>query len=113
MAKFKGRSSLKQYLPLKPIKRGIKIWERCDSLTGYVYDFNIYSGKERGAVEGTLGERVVKQLTATVREPDVAFCFDRFFTSVNLIDTLQFAAVGTCIASRKHMPKFEKKKKAK
>jgi hypothetical protein len=24
MAKFKGRSSLKQYLPLKPIKRGIK-----------------------------------------------------------------------------------------
>ena len=26
MAKFKGKSSLKQYLPLKPIKRGIKIW---------------------------------------------------------------------------------------
>lgn len=24
MAKFKGRSTLKQYVPLKPIKRGIK-----------------------------------------------------------------------------------------
>lgn len=42
MAKFKGRSSLKQYMPLKPIKRGIKIWERCDSKSGYAYDFNIY-----------------------------------------------------------------------
>jgi hypothetical protein len=54
MVKFKGRSSLKQYLPLKPIKRGVKIWERCASRTGYVYDFNIYSGKEEKSSEGTL-----------------------------------------------------------
>ena len=53
MAKFKGRSSLKQYMPLKPIKRGIKFWERCDSDTGYIYDLNIYQGKESGAVDGT------------------------------------------------------------
>lgn len=26
MVKFKGRSSIKQYMPLKPIKRGFKIW---------------------------------------------------------------------------------------
>jgi hypothetical protein len=54
MVKFKGRSSLKQYLPLKPIKRGVKIWERFASRTGYVYDFNIYSGKEEKSSEGTL-----------------------------------------------------------
>lgn len=36
MVKFKGRSTGKQYLPLKPIKRGVKIWERCDARTGYV-----------------------------------------------------------------------------
>ncbi|KAJ8945549.1 hypothetical protein NQ318_020395 [Aromia moschata] len=34
MTKFKGRSRLKQYLPLKLIKRGIKVWTRCDSLIG-------------------------------------------------------------------------------
>lgn len=45
MVKFKGRSTMKQYLPLKPIKRGIKISQRCDAATGYVYDFNIYSRK--------------------------------------------------------------------
>ena len=33
MVKFKGRSSFKQYLPAKPIKRGYKIWCPCDSVT--------------------------------------------------------------------------------
>ena len=111
MAKFKGRSVLKQYLPLKPIKRGIKIWQRCDSKTGYVYDFNIYAGKEPENTDGTLGERVVRKLTESIRESNVSLCFDRFFTSVNLLDTLKFPAVGTCIATRKNMPRFAKKKR--
>ncbi|XP_054729306.1 piggyBac transposable element-derived protein 4-like [Anastrepha obliqua] len=46
MAKFKGRSSLKQYMPMKPIKRGVKIWLRCDAKTGYTYDLNVYTGKD-------------------------------------------------------------------
>ncbi|GLV45957.1 hypothetical protein CBL_20664 [Carabus blaptoides fortunei] len=62
MTKFKGRSSLKQYLPLKPIKREIKIWERCDAETG-----------------------------------------------VRLMDNIPYPAVGTCIFSRKFMPKFDGK----
>lgn len=103
MTKFKGRSSMKQYLPLKPTKRGIKMWLRCDSLTGYTYDFNIYCGKE-GVVEGTLGERVVNQLAATIRETDVTLCFDRFFTSINLLETLNYAALGTVMPNRKKLP---------
>ena len=41
MIKFKGRSSLKQYLPLKPIKRGYKVWCLCDSITGFLFNFQI------------------------------------------------------------------------
>lgn len=55
MVCFKGRSSLKQYMPLKPIERGIKIWVRSDAKTGYCYDFNIYCGKETDVVDGSLG----------------------------------------------------------
>ena len=106
MTKFKGRSSMKQYLPMKPIKRGIKLWQRCDSKTGYVYDFNIYSGKEVENLYGTLGERVVKKLTSTIRSHDVCICCDRFFTSVNLISSLPFACVGTYMINRKNTPKF-------
>lgn len=109
MAKYKGRSALKQYMPLKPIKRGIKLWTRCDSETGYVYDVNIYAGKDNTNCEGTLGERVVYKLASTISRKSVVLCFDRFFTSVSLMDNIKFAAVGTCIKTRKFLPKFEGK----
>ena len=35
MIAFKGRSSMKQYIPKKPIKRGFKAWVRADAVTGY------------------------------------------------------------------------------
>nr|CAI5834566.1 unnamed protein product [Callosobruchus analis] len=54
MTKFKGRSALKQYMPLKPIKRGIQIFQRCDSFTGYVYDLNIYVEK---GTEGSIANK--------------------------------------------------------
>ena len=44
--KFKGRSSIKQYLPLKPVKHGFKVGVRADSLNGYICDFDVYTGKE-------------------------------------------------------------------
>ncbi|CAH1954633.1 unnamed protein product [Acanthoscelides obtectus] len=44
MIRFKGRSFLKQFLPLEPIKRGYKVWVRSDE-NGYVCQFQIYVGK--------------------------------------------------------------------
>ena len=114
MTKFKGRSALKQYMPLKPTKRGIKLWLRCDADSGYTYDVEVYSGKEENIVSAntttTLGERVVKSLAATIKEKDVVLCFDRFFTSVNLLETINYAALGTCMSNRKNMPSFGSKK---
>jgi hypothetical protein len=92
MTKFKGRASIKQYLPMKPVERGIKVWMRCDSLTGYTYDMNIYAGKEPNPGEGTLGERVVKRLALTIQEKDVTLAFDRFFTSVYLMGHPKFCS---------------------
>ncbi|GFR33498.1 piggyBac transposable element-derived protein 4 [Trichonephila clavata] len=74
--------------------------------TGYTYDMNIYAGKDLNTGGKTLGERVVLQLCSTIRNPDVTLAFDRFFTSVNLIDNIDFPAVGTCISTRRNMPKF-------
>ena len=107
MVKFKGRSTLKKILPLKPIKRGIKVWERCDSKTGYAYDLNIYSGKEVTRTDGTLGVRVVNKICENIRDQNIIIAFDRFFTSVNIMRNLPFSAVGTCIKTRKNVPKFE------
>ena len=62
MVPYKGRSSLKQYMPKKPVRRGLKVWMRADSNNGYVSQFQVYVGKETSAEIG-LGARVVKDLT--------------------------------------------------
>lgn len=99
-------------MPAKPTKRGIKIWERYDARTGYTYDFDIYSGKDALCdVSRTLGESVVLKLCRTVRDCNISLCFDQFFTSTRLVNTIPFPAVETCISTRKNVPKFQKKKK--
>ena len=84
--------------------------ERCDAKTGYIFDLNVYSGKSENEEfsEGILGKRVVNKLCSTIKISDVVMFFDRFFTSVKLIHTLPFSAVGTVIKSRKNVPKFAK-----
>jgi len=39
---FKGRSSMKLYMPMKPVKRGYKVWCLADSRTGFISQFDIY-----------------------------------------------------------------------
>lgn len=45
MCKCKARTTVKQYMPKKPVRLGVKIWSRCDACSGYVYDFDIFPGK--------------------------------------------------------------------
>ena len=41
MIKYKGRTSLKQYMPMKPVKRSSKMWCRAGSKSFYLCDFDI------------------------------------------------------------------------
>ncbi|GFR08818.1 piggyBac transposable element-derived protein 3 [Trichonephila clavata] len=77
MVKFKGRSSLKQYMPKKPIKRGYKIWMRCNE-NGFASQFQIYTGKPSD-VEKNLGERVVRDLTQPIYGKNHILYIDNFF----------------------------------
>ncbi|KAG5873275.1 hypothetical protein JTB14_013186 [Gonioctena quinquepunctata] len=105
--KFKGRSTWKQYMPQKPVKRGIEMRLRCDADTGYTYDFDIYTGKETEPLIGTMGERVVKTSASSIEENDVLICFDRFFTSTNLLQTLDNATLRICLSNRVNLPQIK------
>ena len=103
MVPYKGHSSLKQYMPNKPVKRGLKVWMRSDSNNGYVPQFQVYVGKVASSETG-LGARVVKDLTRSLtNKHHIVFC-DNFFTSVNLFHQLHqegIYACGTLRANRK------------
>lgn len=64
MIPFKGRSSLKQYMPMKPTKRGIKVWGMADANNGFMAKVQVYTGKSTEHTDDGLGARVIKHLTS-------------------------------------------------
>lgn len=115
MIKFKGRSSLRQYMPMKPTKRGYKVWIRADS-TGYVSEFQIYTGKVDAGVEKKLGHRVVKDLTKALVGKHHKVFFDNYFNSVELQRDLLADGIygcGTIRKGRKDYPEFKEDKSMK
>ena len=101
MIKFTGRSSLKQYMPMKPIKRGIKVWVLGDSCNGYFWNFQVYTGKMGDTAEKGLGARVVKDLTSDLKGKYHHAFFDNYFTSVGLLDDLEKDGIYACGTARK------------
>jgi hypothetical protein len=79
---------LKQYLPKKPHKWGIKVWASC-GVSGIVYDFQIYTGSGSGSDNDDpnlgVGGNVVRHLTSSLPE-NVGHkeYFDNYFSSVYL-----------------------------
>ena len=89
MIPFKGRSSLKQYMTLKPIKRGIKVYMRADAYNGYVSACKAYTGKG-------LGAKVVKGLAEQLHGTYRHVFWDNVFSSVDLALDLLRAGVYSC-----------------
>ena len=97
MIKFKGRSTIKQYLPLKPIKRGYKVLCLCDPITGYLFNYQIYLGKEEtSGKEIPLGERVVFDLISGHNFQGKHLYFDNSFTSLRLLGNLKLQNIKAC-----------------
>ncbi|XP_063219616.1 piggyBac transposable element-derived protein 4-like isoform X1 [Bacillus rossius redtenbacheri] len=107
MIACKGRSSFKQYLPLKPIKRGFKIWGIFCSVTGYMIGYDFYAGKT-ATREGPLGESVVLGLVRGYENLGYCIFFDRFFSSFSLVKKLLLKGCFNCstiLQTKKFFPK--------
>ena len=107
MIKFKGRSCLKQYMPKKPIKRGYKVWMRCND-NAFASQFEIYTGKTDGEVEKNLDSKVVKKLSQCMYGKNHRIFMDNFFTSYELfcfLETQSTYGCGTVMLNRRNMPK--------
>ena len=107
MIKFQGRSSLKQYMPAKPIKHGFKVWVLGDSTNGYFSRFEVYEGRKADRpVHVGLGEYVVKTLTKELKHKYHHVHFDNFFTSFQLLADLERDGIYGCGTARKDRREF-------
>jgi hypothetical protein len=111
MVMYKGQyCPIRQYMPLKPIRFGIKVWVATDALSKYLWNFEIYCGKggnphdvdndsdedsdggsssdaevtRAGIEEGLQGRNVVKSLMQDLVGRGHIVTTDNFFTSVPL-----------------------------
>ncbi len=106
MIPFKGRSTLKQYMPKKPVRRSLKIWALADVSNGYVSSFQVYTGKDKETVEYGLGGRVVDTLTKEIYGTHRHIYFDNFFSSIDLLSSFGngLYGCGTLRSNRKGFP---------
>lgn len=107
MIAFKGRSSIKQYTPNKPIKRGYKEWTRADAF-GYVCQFEIYTKKTNNIVEKNLGARAFNDLVRNLVRKNYIVYFDNYFFSPTLIADLLEHDVLACSTTRQNRMDFPK-----
>ncbi|XP_033726264.1 piggyBac transposable element-derived protein 4-like [Pecten maximus] len=99
MIAYKGRLGFKQYLPAKPVKFGIKVWEKADSSNGYVHQFQVYTGRAGnpdGEREVGLAGRVVLDLSRDMLNKNHHLNMDNFFSSPALFTRLLQDGIYAC-----------------
>lgn len=112
MIAFTGRLSFRQYMPAKPIKRGVKVWVLSDARNGFMSRFDIYLGRQNNTTEHGLGYNVITRLTDHLHGTFRFLFFDNFFTGVKLLEDLLASglyACGTVRSGRKGFPADLKK----
>jgi len=115
--------SFLQYLPLKSSKFGIKTFELCESTTGYLWSFLVYTGKDTVINSPLISSETPKTAAIVLKllEPLVGKGFTlwmgNFYNSLDLALHLKFKnstdCVGTMKITRKNVPKEVKDAKLK
>jgi hypothetical protein len=79
----------KQYIPFKPTRWGLKVWLRCDSVTGFCHQVDLYLGRDQyTGIQKSVGHAVVEKLIQGLEEQNLYVCFDNFLTSIVLAESL-------------------------
>ena len=108
MISFRGQLGIRQYMPAKPTKYGIKMWQLCVAENGYCCDFSAYLGKPSdGEREKDLGKKVVLQMTESLRGQYNHIYYDNYFSSISLLEELlerRIYGCGTIRSNRVGLP---------
>ncbi len=102
MVPFKGRLKLRQFMPKKPTKYGIKIFGISNSEDSYVLKWLLYPGA------GYPLKNVIISMASVLKKNDYVF-FDSYFTTretINYLDKKGIFYVGSVRKNRKGFPKF-------
>lgn len=113
MIGYNGRLNYKQYIKNKPTPWGIKVWCVSCSLTGFLLNFEIYTGKSTVPRPHGTGYHIITKLGQPFLNLNHHFYYDRFFSSVKLAEDLlqqNTYSCSTIMPNRKGWPASLKSK---
>jgi hypothetical protein len=106
---WKGHVSYRVHNPNKPDKFGVKLYVVCESSSGYIVNWQVYTGKTEDPQEHGHTYRVVIDLLPDhLRGKGYRVYMDRYYSSPKLFHDLwskELGATGTVMPNRKEMPK--------
>lgn len=111
---FRGRLIIKQYIPQKAHKNGVKVFKLCCS-NGYTWNMKMYSGRERN-VDCTVPTKIVMDLSEKLLDQGRTAVTDNYYTSIELANKLlrrKTHLLGTLRVNRKGNPTDVTKNKLK
>jgi hypothetical protein len=100
---WKGRVSFKQYMPLKASKFGIKTYELCDTTTGNLWPFLVYTGKDTKLdsplipADTSKTSAIVLKLVEPPLKQGRTVWMDNFYNSPALAKTLKMTYKTECV----------------
>lgn len=112
---FQGRLLMKQYIPQKTHKYGVKLFKLCSD-NGYTWNIRVYAGKERNEGTASVPTNVVINLSEGLLNSGRTVVADNYYTSLELANILldqQTHYIGTLRANRRGNPKEVIQKKLK
>ena len=105
MVGFKGRNRMKQYMPMKPTKRGFKMWNGCDAHNGLTLVHQPYTGSVQGQTQG--GPSIVKSVASSLMDENHFLFYNNYFSTVELASELadrSTFSIATTRADRRGWP---------
>nr|XP_005559135.2 piggyBac transposable element-derived protein 4 [Macaca fascicularis] len=116
---FKGPLAMKQYIPTKRVRFGLKLYVLCESQSGYVWNALVHTGPGmnlKDSADGLKSSRIVLTLVNDLLGQGYCVFLDNFNISPMLFRELhqnRTDAVGTARLNRKQIPNDLKKRIAK
>jgi hypothetical protein len=102
MVRYKGSyCPARQHMPKKLEKWSMKIWYLVDSITTFVYNFDVYCGASFQSIgdpkskkrEDKQGQRVVESLVGGLDDFGHIVVINNFFSSVELFSDLEYRSI--------------------
>ena len=105
---FRGSIFFHVQIKGKRHKYGIKMFELCKAISGYIYNLDIYTGTHPTNSEHKTAFSVVERLCDKIKGKGHCVHMDRWFSSTKIFDHLwgwKTKAVGTVMSNKKEKPK--------